>query len=190
MAKTADVQGIKEMQQMLAGLEKRLVFAMQKEAKTIAKPGADQVKSAIPSVAPLTGKDGNSGMLNNGRLGWNSGVPANKVTVRYSVRRSKIAAVTSLVSIRVDSPVAAMIDVAGKGKNSNNGKQTRKFIKKGTMMTFTINGQGDAMIRALKSRNVTNFAWPAVEQEIPRMNAEIRLVLDKYAAIVNREVSR
>ena len=134
------------------------------------------MKSAIPSVAPLIGKPGISpGMLTQGRLGWNAGMPANKVTVRYSARRSRVAATTSLVSIRVDSPVAAMIDVAGKGK----GASTRKKSK-----------AGDAMIVALKSRNVTNFAWPAVEQEIPRMNAEIRLVLDKYAAIVNREVSR
>jgi len=169
MANQGDIQGLKEMQRMLAGLDKKLVSALQREAKAIAKPGADQVKSAIPSVAPL------SGMNNRGRLGWNAGMPANKVTVRYSARRSRVAATTSLVSIRVDSPVAAMIDVAGKGK----GASTRKKSK-----------AGDAMIVALKSRNVTNFAWPAVEQEIPRMNAEIRLVLDKYAAIVNREVSR
>jgi len=169
MASQGDIQGLKEMQRMLAGLDKKLVSALQREAKAIAKPGADQVKSAIPSVAPL------SGMNNRGRLGWGIGMPANKVTVRYSARRSRVASTTSLVAIRVDSPVAAMIDVAGKGK----GASTRKKSK-----------SGDSMIVSLKSKNVNNFAWPSIEREIPRMNAEIRLVLNKYAAIVNREVSR
>jgi len=185
----ADVYGIKEMQKALKELEPKLDKAMQRDAKAIAKPGADKVKSKIPSIAPLIGKPGISpGMLTQGRLGWDVGVRANKVTVRYSTRRSKIAKTTSLVSIRVDSPVAAMIDVAGKGHGSNNGKQTRKFLKNGTLMTMTINGQGDAMIAALKSKNVTNFAWPAVEQEIPRMNAEIRLIIGKYADRLNREL--
>jgi hypothetical protein len=156
--------GFTQMQRELKALDKGLVSAMQKEAKAIAKPGADKVKSVIPSVAPL------SGMNNRGRLGWNVGKRANNVTVNYSTRRSKIAATTSLVSIRVNSPVAAMIDVSGKGRG-------------------TRSANGDSMVNVLKSRGVTNFAWPAVEQEIPSMAAEIRLVLDKYADMVSRRLS-
>jgi hypothetical protein len=172
MASQGDIQGIKEMQRMLAGLDTKLVSALQKEAKTIAAPGAERVRSAIPSVVPLTGKNGFSGMLNHGRLGWGVGKPANSVSVRYRTSRSKKAAVTSLVAIWVNSPGTAMIDTAGKGKHTKRTKQ------------------GIAMIRKLTRDGANNFAWPAVEQEIPRMNAEIRLVLNKYAAIVNREVSR
>ena len=184
----ADVYGIKEMQKSLKELEPKLDKAMQRDAKTIAKPGADRVKSVIPSVAPLTGKDGQSGMLNNGRLGWGIGKPANSVTVRYRSGRSKQFAVTSLVAIWVNSPATAMVDVAGKGRSSNNGRQSRKFMKNGTLMTMTINGQGDAMISKLKQQKSNNFAWPAVEREIPRMNAEIRLVIGKYADRLNREL--
>ena len=163
----ADVYGIKEMQKALNSIEPKLANQMQRDAKAIAKPGADKVKAEIPSVAPLPG------MLNQGRLGWDVGVRANKVTVRYSTRRSRVAKVTSLVSIRVDSPVAAMIDVAGKGK----GASTRKRSAAGVVM-----------IAKLHEKGVSNFAWPAVEQEIPSMEREIRLVIGKYADRLNREL--
>jgi hypothetical protein len=166
----ADVYGIKQMQQALNALEPNLAKQLQREAKAIAKPGADKVKAAIPSVVPLTGKDGFSGMLNHGRLGWGIGKPANSVSVRYRTSRSKTAKVTSLVSIWVNSPATAMIDTAGKGKHT---KRTR---------------QGIVMINKLRSLGVNNFAWPAIEKEIPRMNAEIRLVIGKYADRLNREL--
>jgi len=156
--------GFVQMQRELKALEPGLVRAMQKEAKAIAKPGADKVKAMIPSVAPL------SGMINRGRLGWNVEIRANKVVVKYSTKRSKISATTSLVSIRVMSPVAAMIDVSGKGRGSRSNR-------------------GDSMVNTLKSKGVTNFAWPAVEQEIPSMAAEIRLILNKYADMVSRKLS-
>jgi hypothetical protein len=156
--------GFVQMQRELKALDAGLVSAMQKEAKAIAKPGADKVKSRIPSVAPL------SGMINRGRLGWNVGKRTNNVTVAYSTRRSKISATTSLVSIRVNSPIAALIDVAGKG----HGTRSKR---------------GDSMVNLLKSKGVSNYAWPAVEQEIPSMAAEIRLVLNKYADMVSRKLS-
>jgi len=160
----ADVYGIREMQKALNQLEPKLAGQMQREAKSIAKPGADKVKAQIPTVAPL------SGMNNSGRLGWDVGVRANKVTVRYSTRRSRVAKTTSLISIRVDSPVAAMIDVAGKGKSRDRAVA------------------GIVMISKLREKGNSNFAWPAVEQEIPSMEREIRLVIGKYADRLNREL--
>ena len=160
----ADVRGIKEMQRALNQLEPKLANAMQRDAKAIVRPGADKVKAEIPPIAPL------SGMLNQGRVGWNVGVRANSVTVRYSSRRSRVAKTTALISIRVNSPVAAMIDVSGKGKSR------------------TRTSQGIVLINKLHEKGVNNFAWPAVEAEIPRMNAEIRLVIGKYADRLNREL--
>jgi hypothetical protein len=164
--------GFVQMQRELKALEPGLVRAMQKEAKAIAKPGADKVKAMIPSVAPLTGKDGHSGMLNRGRLGWNVGVRANKVSVKYSTKRSRVSGTTSLVSIRVESAVASMMDIAGKGHSAGNRTAA-----------------GIVMISKLKEKGASNFAWPAVEQEIPSMAAEIRLILNKYADMVSRKLS-
>ena len=164
--------GFTQMQRELKALDSGLVRAMQKEAKAIAKPGADKIKSVIPTVAPLRGKDGKSGMLNRGRLGWNVGKRVDNVTVAYSTKRSRVVGTTSLVSIRVNSAVASMMDIAGKGHSAGNRTAA-----------------GIVMISKLKEKGASNFAWPAVEQEIPSMAAEIRLVLNKYADMVSRKLS-
>jgi hypothetical protein len=45
------------------------------------------------------------------------------------------------------------------------------------------------MIRHLKKNNNNNFVYPGVEKSLPRVQAEIKLILEKYAAKVNRKLN-
>ncbi|NCW90137.1 MAG: ribosome silencing factor, partial [Rhodocyclales bacterium] len=46
---------------------------------------------------------------------WGKGKPANAVSIRFRVGRSRVRAVTPLVAIWITSPMTAIADVAGKG---------------------------------------------------------------------------
>ena len=178
-----DVKGlIKDLNALEPGLKK----AMVKEAKAIAKPIATNIKRAIPSIAPL------SGMLpqNNpsGRLAWGAGKPADQVSIRFRTGRSRYAAVTPLVAIWVTSAMTAIADVAGKGSMRKAKKVTSEYAYKGGRRKHRVTTQGRTMIANLKNRYANNFVYPAVEDSLDDAESKIKLVIDKYARMVNRKL--
>jgi hypothetical protein len=175
-----DVKGLlKDLEQLQPGLRKALV----KDAKDIGKPIAAVIKSQIPTTAPL------SGMANSGRLGWGSGKPANSVTTKFRSGRSRYTAVTPLVSVWVNSPMTAIADIAGKGAMRKAKKVTSEYAYKGGKRRHQVTTQGRIMVSRLKERNLNNFVYPAVEDRIEDAQTQIKLIIDKYARMVNRKLN-
>jgi len=144
----------RELMKISPEIKKRLV----RDIKQVAEPVKNKVKSAIPTVAPL------SGMNNRGRLGWQPlvGKKPNDVRVVYRASSKRNAGlVTSLVSVNVGSAVVVMSDMAGK-KNPN-GR----------------NARGAAMIRSL-GRQPSRYAWPAAEEALPGAQGKIKQIIDGY----------
>jgi hypothetical protein len=175
-----DIKGLlKDLEALEPGLKKQLV----RDAKAEAKPIVTIIKSQIPTTAPL------SGMANNGRVGWGVGKPANSVTVKFRSGRSRISAVTPLVSIWVNSPMTAIADVAGKGGMRKARKVTSEYAYKDGTREHRVTSQGRWMIRRLKERNLNNFIYPNVEDRLEDAQAEVKLVIERYAAKVNRKLN-
>jgi len=181
-----DVKGLlKDLDGLTPGLRKQLV----KDAKDVAKPIARNIKSHIPSTAPLSGMT----LTNNpnGRLAWGAVKPANQVQVKFRSGRSRFTAITSLLSIWVTSPATAMADVAGKGGLSYSVKLTRRYAYKEDTRRHKVNNGngGEGFVRNLKSRGANDFVYPAVGDSLDDAQQEVKLIIDKYARLVNRKLN-
>lgn len=175
-----DVKGLlRDLDALEPGLKKQLV----RDAKAIGKPIASVIKSQIPTTAPL------SGMTHHGRTGWGIGRPANQVQTKFRSGRSRYSAVTPLVSVWVTSTMTAIADVAGKGGMRKAKKVTSEYAYKDGSRRHAVTSQGRWMIRKLRERNLNNFVYPNVEDRIEDAQAEVKLVIDRYAAKVNRKLN-
>jgi len=143
----ADVvySNVRELMKQLKDIEPELKKAMVKGIKTEIAPLATQVRTALPSVSPLSGAN------TSGRLGFGNGRPATSVTVSVRTSGSKYAAVTSLASVKVNSPFTAMADYAGRKGVTTRSQVTRPYAYKGGTRTHRNNGQGQAMVNRLNS---------------------------------------
>lgn len=174
-----DAKGLlRDLEAFEPGLKKQLV----RDAKAIGQPIASVIKSQIPTSAPLSGMD------NNGRLGWGSGKPANSVTIKFRSGGSRYTAVTPLVSVWVNSPMTTIADVAGKGGMRKAKRITTEYAYKDGKRRHAITSQGRTMIARLKERNLNNFVYPAVEDRIEDAQTAIKLIIEKYARLVNRKL--
>jgi len=182
-----DVKGLlRDLEALEPGLKKQLV----RDAKLVAKPLVAIIKSQIPTTAPL------SGMNHGGRTGWGASmskkgnrIPANSVTVKFRSSRSRFRAVTPLLSIWVNSPMTAIADVAGKGNMRKAKRVTNEYAYKDGSRRHHITIQGRVMIARLKERNLNNFVYPAVEDKLEDAQAQVKLIIDKYARMVNRKTN-
>jgi hypothetical protein len=177
----------KDLFNQLKTMEPKLKKEMLAEARKISKPSQDLVKSAIPEVAPLSGM----GMDKNtsGRTAWGAVKPANKVDFSTRTTGSKKYAVTSLFRLIIASPMTAIADIAGKGSGIPRNQVTKPYAYKGGTRSHRVNGQGESMIRTLRARKKSNFVYPAVEDSLPSVEAELKLVVDKFARKINRKTN-
>lgn len=172
---------VRELTRQLKAIEPALQKAMVKDIKTEVKPLQTAVRSALPTVSPLSGAN------NDGRLGFGNGRPANSTTIRYRAGYSKRTAITSLVSVVVNSPFTAVMDYAGKGGGKTRSAVTRPYAYKGGTRTHRNNGQGQAMIDRLNSiRKPSRFAWPAAEKSLPMVQQQVQRVLERASAAISR----
>ena len=149
---------IAKLQRELMKIEPELKKRLVRDIKQVAEPVKNKVKSAIPTIAPL------SGMNNRGRLGWQpaTGKKPNDVRIVYRAGSKRNAGlVKSLVSVNVGSAVVVMSDMAG--KRNPMGR----------------NARGAAMIRNL-GRKPSRYAWPAAEEALPGAQGKIKNIIDGY----------
>jgi hypothetical protein len=177
---------------------------MLREMKEITKPAVNNIKSVIPSTAPMSGMsvsrtstsvEGRSFNNNgSGRLSWTGGKYKNRVIApdnvipRFSSGRSRRTAVTSLFGIWLRSPGVAMVATAGKGTGRAKYATTREYPYKGGVRRHRNNGQGDALIRKVKNTGLYNFFFKAGDASVPGMESEVKLVWEKYSKMVNRRL--
>jgi hypothetical protein len=184
---------LKDLEDLTPGLKKQLVRDAKFEAKDVVK----LLKSQIPTTAPLSGMTRSYPVKSpkhltgdpNGRLGWGQGKPANSVTVKFRSGRSRYTAVTPLFSIWVNSPMTAIADIAGKGGMRKAKRITSEYAYKDGSRRHEVTTQGRWMIRMLKQRNLNNFVYPNVEDSIDDVQDKIKLVVEKYARMVNRKLN-
>ena len=194
-----DVKGLlKDLDGLKPGLKKQLV----RDAKLVAKPIIAIIKSQIPTTAPLSGMsrtpvsrrpsashpNGGTNSNPNGRLGWGAGKAANSVTAKFRSSRSRFSAVTPLLAIWVNSPMTAIADIAGKGSMRKARKVTNEYAYKDGSRRHQVTSQGRWMIKGLKERNLNNFVYPNVEDRLDDAQAEVKLIVEKYARMVNRKI--
>lgn len=178
-----DVKGlIRDLNNISPELKKLMV----KEAKQIAKPIASNIKSVIPTTAPLSGMTPEKNPT--GRLAWGAGKPANQVSVRFRAGRSTTRAITPLVSIWVTSPMTAITDVAGKGSMRKARKITNEYYYKDGTRKHKVTTQGRIMVQRLRERNANDFVYVAVGDSIDDAEQQVKLVISKYARLVNRKL--
>ena len=195
-----DVKGLlRDLEQLEPGLKKKLV----RDAKDVAKGSVSIIKQSIPTTAPLSGMsktpvgrrasashpNGGTNSNPNGRTAWGAGKPANSVTVKFRSSRSRYSAVTPLLAIWVNSPMTAIADIAGKGNMRKAKRVTNEYAYKGGSRRHAVTSQGRWMIRGLKERNLNNFVYPNVEDSLDDAQAEVKLIIDRYAAQVNRKTN-
>ena len=179
------VYNIRQLTKDLESLEPGLKRRMVREAKEPAKPLIAAIRRVIPGTAPLSGM---SQTNNSGRLAWGAGRKADNVVAKFRAGRSRSRAITPLVSIWVQSPMTAIADVAGKGNMRKAKPVTNEYAYKGGTRRHRVTSQGQTMVNKLRERNQSNFVYPAVEQSLPDAEREIKLVIDKYARMVNRKL--
>jgi hypothetical protein len=205
MAKTSNVIfDAKPVLKALNELEPDLKKHMLREMKSITKPTINEIRSVIPSTAPMSGmsvtrtstsvegRDFNNNPT--GRLSWTGGKYKNKVISpdnvipRFSAGRSRRSAVTSLFGIWLRSPGVAMVATAGKGSGRAKYATTREYPYKGGVRRHRNNGQGEALIRKVKATGLYNFFYKAGEATVPGMEGEVKLVWEKYSKKVSRRL--
>ena len=185
-------------------LEPDLRKQMLRDMKDITKPAVNDIKSVIPATSPMSGMSVprtstsmDDRKFNNnptGRLSWTGGKYKNKVIApdnvipRFSSSRSRRSAVTSLFGIWLRSPGVAMVATAGKGSGRAKYATTRQYPYKGGVRRHRNNGQGEALIRKVKSTGLYNFFYKAGDASVPGMEGEVKLVWEKYSKKVSRRL--
>jgi hypothetical protein len=179
-----DVKGLlADIKAIEPGLKKQMIA----EARKLSVKPQTAIRDAIPAVAPLSGMSREKNPT--GRLAWGAGKAANKVDFSTRATGSRRYAITSLFRLIVASPLTALADTAGKGSGVPRNERTKPYPYKGGTRTHKVNGQGEAMIVNLKKRSKSNFVYPAVEGKLAGVEADLKLVVEKYALKVNRKLN-
>jgi hypothetical protein len=179
------VQDVRELQKRLKSIDPKLRTQLIRDAKQAGKPLESAIKGNLASFTPL------SGMRTNGRMGMDRVTPFSATTISFRARSSRNAKETSLVSIRTKSPLAAVVDMAGKsGRFIDKGSRqapgySRSYQRNGKTIRHKLNGQGAAMIRAL-GKQPSRLVWPAVGNALPAVENAINQVLVSAFAKINR----
>jgi hypothetical protein len=178
------VQDVRELQKRLKAIEPRLRTELVRDVKRIARPLESDIKSNIPSVAPLSGMG-----KDRGRLGWGVGVPANKTLIQFRTSAGGKSLTTSLVRVKVSSPATVLADMAGRsgrfigeGRRNDNASASEKRRNaspaKGRKFIESLN-------RALGS-GASRMAWPAAERSRDAVRVAIEQVLRQAYDRINQ----
>jgi hypothetical protein len=179
--------GVKETVRELDLFVPGAINSMRKELRTIAQPAINTINSRVPVMAPLRG------MMHSGRTQY-GGAKATFALPLTKLQQDRD--VHPLVQIQVKSPKGAagfnIADMAGRGSGKGRRASSQSALittRSGAQYRYTKRGQGQALIRALRSK-ASRFVYPGVERALPSMTKKTLAVLDRYAAMVNRKLER
>ena len=176
--------GVKEMVNILKQVEPELWKQLRADIRTIAKPAVSAIKSNVPSIAPLSGMNG------NGRVSWSpvksivSITPAQRSRA-FGSTTSNLAAIISKGSAGQGMVIADMAGKTGRQRRT----ETRPYPYKGGTRTHKVNGQGQAMIRNLPNKP-SRFVYPAIERQLPAIRAGVASSIESMAKTINAKISR
>lgn len=185
------VTQIRELQKRLKSIDPKLRTQLLRDAKAPAQAIVSKVKPAINAVTPLSG-------MTRGRLNWNSSIDAkgkahkpDDVKIQFRTRSTGRSNTTTLVRVKVGSPAVVMADMAGRSNRFLDAGYkgtgvTREYPYKGGSRRHRVNGQGRKMIEKLGG-SASRYVWPAAEQSIPAVKAQIEQVLARAYQTMNRK---
>jgi hypothetical protein len=181
------VSDARELQKRLKAIDPMLRKQLVRDVKTIGKPVQVAIKNNLSTFTPL------SGMRANGRMGFNQGKPFNSTMLSFRTRSSRNSDTTSLVSVKTNSPLASVVDMAGKsGRFIGKGAKAtpgyaRSYERNGRTIRAKQNGQGQGLIRQL-GKQASRLVWPAAEKALPGVEHAINRVLAAAYRVVNRSL--
>ena len=179
------VQDIRELQKRLKAIEPRLRTELVRDVKRIARPMESDIKSNIPSVAPLSGMG-----KDRGRLGWGVGVPANKTLIQFRTSGGGKSLTTSLVRVKVSSPATVLADMAGRsGRFVGEGRRNDNATP-GEKRRNANPAKGAAFIESLNralGKGASRMAWPAAEKSRDAVRVAIEQVLRQGYNRINQK---
>lgn len=196
----------------LGRIQPTLVTQLRKDFRDIAKPVQQSVKNAIPDVPPTSGihkkrksnyQSGFYPKVKPGRVTWganyqNRNKPVKSVLIqtinpskaKRGLKRNEMSQI-AITRLKVDNAATVLADLAGSsGAYINQYEYTREYDYSRSATGYRvhrINGQGVAMIRALKGKG-SRFVWPAARQSIPKTYRKTQDVLSKAYARINQDL--
>jgi len=195
-----NVQGVREMLQLLDSVQPDAVRALRKEMRRVALPVVSAIKSNLPSTAPL------SGMNHYGRTRFAGAVVKTELAFSNSIRSQTKPLVTIVVQSPEDAAGLEIADMAGRksmmngpaltyeykgvGRIGGSGRQkptkSRKVVRRGQTAEFSyrITGQGKGMtdnLRGLPSR----YVYSALANKENELALEMQKTLNKFAERIN-----
>lgn len=193
------VKDIRILQRNLREIEPELRRQFVRDIKSIGKEAQKPIVKAIRQVQPPSGM-----RFNYGKTGWGREVAADKTKVRFRTQAGGKSLTTSLVSVRLESPAANILDMAGRsGRSVGAGYmgtgRTREFTRRdryGNIMVMTRRTTPDAGQQFIQRLNqasgvtqnrASRMAWPAVEDNLPNLERRIDDVIRDYYKIANRK---
>lgn len=193
------VKDIRQLQKNLREIEPGLRAQFIKEVKTVGKAAETPIKAALRQVRPL------SGMIEHyGATSWDHGKkPYDSTTVRFRTQAGGKSMTTTLVSVRINSAAANIMDMAGRsGRSIGKGKQgsgrtpvirrtadgglvayaRRTTYEAGKKFVANLNAAAGIVKRA-----ASRIAWPAVEKDLPNFEQSIDKIIQNYYRVANRK---
>jgi hypothetical protein len=189
------VDGLRDTLIILEAIEGDSVKQLKKDADVAVRGSGvfSAIRSNTPSVAPM------SGMMHNGATKW-AGVTSVKTAIPpITLRRLARKRDTPIISIHATgSPDGLGFDYSELAGVRRHPPRSRSKIPSTGLRgagrgdgSIAIRGQGDNMIKVLEDRfgkQPGRFAYEATIKKRPALNTALQVVLDKYAAIVNRKL--
>lgn len=196
---TYSVKDIRELRNKLANIQPELKRQFVRDIKKIGKQAQKPIVTAIRQVQPPRGM-----RFNYGATGWGRGIAADKTQVRFRTQAGGKSLTTSLVSVRLQSPAANILDMAGRsrrsiGKGYRGSGRTREFARRDKfgnihrMTRETTPQAGAKFIDSLNSATgvtqtrASRMAWPSVERNLPNIERQIDESIRTYYRIANRK---
>jgi len=196
---TYTVKDIRQLQKNLREIEPGLRAQFVKEIKSVGKEAEQPIKSALRKVKPL------SGMIDHyGATSWTHGQkPADSTTVRFRTQAGGKSLTTTLVSVRINSAAANIVDMAGRsGRSVGQGKRrsgTTPVVRRtagGDLVAYARRTPVEAgrkfisnlnAVAGIVKRAASRIAWPAVEKDLPNFEQKIDKVIQNYYKMANRK---
>lgn len=173
---------VRALTRALNSIDKTLKTEMVREIKGTAKGLQSDIKRAIPTTSPLSGAN------TNGRLGWGQGKRANTVSINYKGTGSKKKEITPLLKLTVQSPLTAVLDMAGRGSGIPRRAVTRDYQVNGKTRRHRVTTQGRGLINKMRqSGQPSRYAWKSVEHKLPQVARDVQSILDKTSKKISRK---
>lgn len=193
------VQDIRKLKRNLEELQPGLRAEFVREIKKIGKAAESPIKSALRQVQPLSGMTGHYGATS-----WDHGSKAaDSTTVRFRTQAGGKSLTTSLVSVRINSAAANIMDMAGRsGRSVGQGKRNSgvtpviRRTASGDLIAYarrTPVEAGRKFIANLNAaagilkRGASRIAWPAVEKDLPNFENQIDDIVQQFYHKVQRK---